>query len=162
MRLAITGSTGRLGGALVSLARTRPGWVVTPWTRAELDLDAPASVDGSLDRDRPDLVIHCAAWTDVDGCAREPERARQRNGIATGVMARACMSRHIGLVVVSTNEVFDGRRTDGVPYVTTDPPQPGNAYGASKLVGEEEARNEPACGSSGRRGCSARRGMTSR
>jgi len=141
VRLAITGSTGRLGGALVSLAGARPGWAVAPWTRADFDLDAPGSVDASLDRARPDLVLHCAAWTDVDACAREPERALQRNGVATGVLAAACAARGVGLVMVSTNEVFDGRRTDRIPYSTTDEPRPGNAYGASKLLGEQEARN---------------------
>lgn len=140
MRLAITGSTGRLGHAVAALARERPDWVALPWTRADFDLDAPDAVERSLDRDRPDLVVHCAAWTDVDGCAREPELARQRNGIATGALAGACAAREIRLVVVSTNEVFDGRRTDGMPYRITDPPVPGNPYGQSKLLGEELAR----------------------
>jgi dTDP-4-dehydrorhamnose reductase len=57
-----------------------------------------------------------------------------------GELARACKRHEVSLVVISTNEVFDGRRTDGRGYAETDPPSPGNPYGASKLAGEEAAR----------------------
>lgn len=139
MRVAVTGVTGRLGGAVRELAG-RTGMDVIGWERTDFDLDAPDGVVASLERDRPELVIHCAAWTDVDGCAREPELAERRNGRATGVLARACAARAIGLLAVSTNEVFDGSRTDGQPYEATDEPAPGNGYGRSKLIGETEAR----------------------
>lgn len=109
------------------------------WSRPEYDLDAPAAVDRLLDRHRPDLVVHAAAWTDVDGCARSPELAMARNGEAVGVLARSCAERGVGLVLVSTNEVFDGRRTDGRGYRAEDPPNPINPYGASKLAGEVAA-----------------------
>jgi dTDP-4-dehydrorhamnose reductase len=138
MRIAITGSTGRLGSALLDRA-AGSGIAALPWTRDELDLDAPSGVAAALDRDRPDAVIHCAAWTDVDGNAREPALAEQRNGIATGVLARASAERAIGLVVISTNEVFDGRRTDSRPYRPSDPASPANPYGRAKRLGEELA-----------------------
>ncbi len=83
--------------------------------------------------------MHAAAWTDVDGCARDPELAMRRNGTATGVLAQACAERGVDLVVVSTNEVFDGARTDGRPYAVDDVPAPANPYGASKLAGERAA-----------------------
>jgi dTDP-4-dehydrorhamnose reductase len=92
-----------------------------------------------LARDRPEAVVHAAAWTDVDGCAREPDRALARNGVATGALARACAARGIDLVLVSTNEVFDGERTDGRPYAAGDAVNPPNPYGASKLAGETAA-----------------------
>lgn len=92
-----------------------------------------------LERDRPEVVIHAAAWTDVDGCARDPDLALRRNGAATGVLARECAARGIDLLAISTNEVFDGRRTDGVGYGPADPTDPPNAYGASKLAGEAAA-----------------------
>jgi dTDP-4-dehydrorhamnose reductase len=139
MRVAVSGSTGRLGGAIVALLADRPELVGLPWTRADLDLDAPASVSSALDRDRPDLVVHCAAWTDVDGCALDPGLAEQRNGRATGELARACAARDVGLVAISTNEVFDGRRTDGGAYRSGDPTSPANPYGRSKRLGEELA-----------------------
>ncbi|MGK2851930.1 MAG: SDR family oxidoreductase [Candidatus Limnocylindrales bacterium] len=142
MRVAVTGSTGRLGGALVrALADapfTGPAGPIA-WTRADLDLDAPAGVSAALDRDRPEVVVHAAAWTDVDSCAREPDLAHRRNGEATGILAAACAARDVDLIVISTNEVFDGLRPDGLPYLTDDPTSPPNPYGASKLVGEQAA-----------------------
>ena len=135
MRVAVTGAGGRLGRALMAaLAPT-----AVPWLRADFDLDAPGGVDIRLERDRPDAVIHAAAWTDVDGCARDPDLALRRNGEATGVLARACAGLGIGLVVISTNEVFDGLRTDGHGYGPADRPSPGNAYGESKLAAEVAA-----------------------
>jgi dTDP-4-dehydrorhamnose reductase len=108
----------------------------TAWDRKSFDLDSPGHVTDVLDRDRPEVVVHAAAWTDVDGCARQPELAMARNGAATGTLAEACADRGLDLIVVSTNEVFDGRRTDGRGYRPTDPTNPINAYGASKLAGE--------------------------
>jgi dTDP-4-dehydrorhamnose reductase len=139
MRVAVTGSTGRLGSALMAALGdapfSGPGGPLA-WARAEFDLDAPSSVTAALDRGRPEVVVHTAAWTDVDGCARDPELALRRNGIATGVLATACAERGIDLVVMSTNEVFSGLRTDGRGYEPTDETLPPNPYGVSKRAGE--------------------------
>jgi dTDP-4-dehydrorhamnose reductase len=143
MRVAVTGAGGRLGRAVVTALEEAPftgPFGPIAWSRAIFDLDAPDTAGSLLDRDRPELVVHCAAWTDVDGCAREPERAMARNGAATGILAGAAAARGIDLIVISTNEVFDGRRTDGVGYSPDDPTAPVNAYGASKLAGEVAAR----------------------
>jgi dTDP-4-dehydrorhamnose reductase len=148
VRVAVTGVTGRLGSAVLRLARST-GHDAIGWERGEFDLDAPDGITATLDRDRPDVVVHCAAWTDVDGCAREPDLAEARNGRATGVLARACEARGIGLAAISTNEVFDGARSDQRPYAPDDPTAPGNAYGRSKLVGETEAREAFGGASSG-------------
>ena len=142
MRVAVTGSTGRLGSALVAALADAPftgprGPVA--WTRVDLDLDAPAGVAAALDRDKPEVVVHTAAWTDVDGCARDPELALRRNGVATGVLATACNERGVDLLIVSTNEVFAGDREDRVAYEPTDATAPPNAYGRSKLAGEHAA-----------------------
>jgi dTDP-4-dehydrorhamnose reductase len=142
MRVAVTGVTGRLGGALLAALAdapyTGPAGPIA-WGRDAFDLDAPDPIGDRLDRDRPEVVVHAAAWTDVDGCARDPETALRRNGAATGVLADACAERGVDLVVISTNEVFDGRRTDGVGYGPDDAPAPPNPYGASKLAGERAA-----------------------
>jgi dTDP-4-dehydrorhamnose reductase len=142
VRVAVTGARGRLGRALVAALEEAP--FVGPsgplaWGRESFDLDAPDGVDALLDRDRPEVVVHAAAWTDVDGCARDPELAMARNATATGALAEACAARGHDLIVVSTNEVFDGRRTDGRGYAPSDHTDPPNAYGASKLAGEQAA-----------------------
>ena len=144
MRVAVTGAAGRLGQALITALAdapfTGPAGPIA-WDRSAFDLDQPAGVGGLLERDRPEVVIHAAAWSDVDGCARDPDLAMHRNGAATGVLAEACASRGIDLVAVSTNEVFDGKRTDGLGYARDDDPAPGNPYAASKLEGERLARD---------------------
>jgi dTDP-4-dehydrorhamnose reductase len=142
MRVAVTGAGGRLGSALVAALADAPfpgpaGPIA--WTRAAFDLDAPDGVGTRLDRDRPEIVVHAAAWTDVDGCALDPGLAIRRNAVATGILAEACAAHGTDLIVVSTNEVFDGTRTDGRPYLPTDPTAPGNPYGASKAEGERLA-----------------------
>jgi len=114
------------------------------WTRREFDLDSTdpqAQARALIDRDRPGVVLHAAAWTDVDGCAREPDIANRRNGDALGALARACAAAGVRLLAVSTNEVFDGKRTDGRAYVESDAVAPANPYGASKARGEELARD---------------------
>jgi dTDP-4-dehydrorhamnose reductase len=135
MRVAITGASGRLGRAL--RAELQGFADVRSWSRPDYDLDDPGAAERIVGS-HPDLVVHSAAWTDVDACARDPELANRRNGTAVGDLARACATAGCRLVVVSTNEVFAGDRT-GSPYRSYDPVNPINAYGASKLLGETQA-----------------------
>ena len=142
MRVAVTGAGGRLGRALVAALGEAPFTGLAgpiAWTRADFDLDAPATIHALLDRDRPEAVVNAAAWTDVDGCAREPDVAHRRNAEAVHVLAEATAARGIDLVQVSTNEVFDGRRTDGRGYAPDDRALPISAYGSSKFAGEVAA-----------------------
>ena len=139
MRVAVSGAGGRLDRAVVAALEEAPFTGPkgpTAWTRAEFDLDQPALIDGLIRRDRPEVIIHSAAWTDVDACARDPELARARNADAVGIVAEAAAANGIDLVLVSTNEVFDGARSDGRGYAVDDPLNPINAYGASKAAGE--------------------------
>ena len=135
-RVVITGARGRLGRALMAAAPTP----ATAWGRHELDLDDPGSFASLLDRTRPDLVVHAAAMSDVDACARDPQLAMRRNAVASAALAQACRDVDAGIVIISTNEVFDGQRTDGAGYVEHDEPHPGNPYGASKLAAERAAQ----------------------
>jgi dTDP-4-dehydrorhamnose reductase len=141
VRVAVVGVNGRLGRALADALENAPFTGTRGpigWDQPELDLDTltEASAGAFLDAERPETVIHTAAWTDVDGCAREPELALLRNGTAAGELARACARRGIDMVFISTNEVFDGRRTDGIGYAPGDVRNPINPYGAAKADGE--------------------------
>ena len=131
----ISGNQGRLGRALTAAA---PG-PIDGWDQPDLDLDEPATGAALVHRRRPRLIIHTAAMTAVDQAAQEPETALRRNGEAVGAIARACREVGAGLVLISTNEVFDGERTDGRPYLEDDPTGPRNSYGASKHAGEVAA-----------------------
>jgi dTDP-4-dehydrorhamnose reductase len=131
----ITGSTGRLGRALVADAHG----AVRCWDRPLLDLDEPQTATALVERDQPGLVIHTAAMTGVDLAADDPGTASRRNGRFVSALARSCRDQGAKLLLVSTNEVFDGERQDGLGYVETDRPRPRNAYGRSKQEGEEAA-----------------------
>jgi dTDP-4-dehydrorhamnose reductase len=139
--VAVTGAGGRLGRALV-IALGGAGYRVVEWSRPNFDLDRTGATRSLLAQDSPALVIHAAAWTDVDGCARDPALAQRRNADATRELAAACFAADSRLVLISTNEVFDGQRSDGAGYSEEDSPRPINPYGASKLAGEQAAAEE--------------------
>jgi dTDP-4-dehydrorhamnose reductase len=143
MRVAVTGAGGRLGRALVSALADAPFTGLggpLAWTRPAFDLDAPDGFGELIDRDRPETIVHAAAWTDVDGCARDPGLAIRRNAEATARLAVLAAGRGVDLLFVSTNEVFDGNRAQDRGYQPDDEANPPNPYGASKLAGEEGAR----------------------
>lgn len=131
-RVAITGAGGQLGAELVRAFEVA-GDLVLALARPEFDITRAADL-GRLTAWRPEVVVNSAAWTDVDACARDPERAMRINGEAAGAVARAARAAGAGVVQISTNEVFDG--TAERPYTEDDLPNPINAYGASKLAGE--------------------------
>ncbi len=131
MRVAITGAGGQLGRQLVDAFSASSD--VVALTRAEADLADP-DAGRQLAHARPDVVVNSAAWTDVDGCARDPERAMELNGAAAGRLAAAVAGDGALFVQVSTNEVFDGEAPTA--YAEDDEPRPINPYGASKLAGE--------------------------
>ncbi|GAB4192580.1 MAG: dTDP-4-dehydrorhamnose reductase [Roseiflexaceae bacterium] len=135
MRIAITGAGGQLGQALQQ--RLAGEHELVALTHADLDLADPASV-GRLAATGADLVIHPAAYTNVDGCAREPERAYRVNTLGTKYVALACRQLGAPLVAISTNEVFDG--AGGRTYYEYDQAAPVNPYGWSKWGGEQAVR----------------------
>ncbi len=108
-----------------------------PTTSSNLDITNRSAAD-LIVAARPELVIHPAAWTDVDGCARDPDRALLVNALGTRNVALACQRLDVPLVYISTNEVFDGRATE--PYLEFDEPHPINAYARSKYAGEHYVR----------------------
>lgn len=129
MRVFITGIRGQLGQALQASFPKATGGDLP-----ECDITEPASIRSALRAARPELVIHCAAMTDVDGCARDPQAAYRVNALGTQNVVLAAEALGAGVVYISTNEVFDGLSTQ--PHAEFDPPRPINAYGASKRAGE--------------------------
>jgi len=133
MRLLVTGAAGMLGQDVLRAAR-HAGHDVVGLPRAELDITDARAVEAVLAGERPDAVVNCAAWTDVDGAEEAPEAAARVNGEGAGVVAKAAAGAGAAVVHVSSDYVFDGRGTR--PYLESDPVGPLSAYGATKLEGE--------------------------
>ncbi len=133
MRIAITGAGGMLGQDLLG-ACGEAGHEPIPLTRADLDVTDEPAVRRALEQARPDLVINCAAYTNVDGAEGEPELADAVNGAGAGHVARAATAAGAWMIQISSDYVFDGRKTSA--YVESDPVRPLSAYGRSKLAGE--------------------------
>jgi len=132
--IVITGAGGQLGRALL---RALGGLPLIPWTHGEADVAEPDIV-ARLERLQPRAIVHAASRTDVDGCETDPARAMAVNAEGTRHVARAAAATGAHLIYISTDYVFDG--TKGSPYVETDPTNPINAYGRSKLEGEAHVR----------------------
>jgi dTDP-4-dehydrorhamnose reductase len=133
VKIVVTGAGGQLGRELVDVA-TAKGHLVRGLARTDLDVTDPAAVHATMTRERPDVVVHAAAWTAVDACESDRDKAFLFNGTATEHVARAARDVGARVVYVSTDYVFDG--TKPAPYVETDVPNPQSVYGASKLAGE--------------------------
>lgn len=136
MRVLITGAGGQLGSELTQVC-TAAGDEVAACSHADVDIASRDAVLGAITSVQPDVVFHCGAWTAVDACESDVDRANLLNGLAVRWVAEACARADAHLVHVSTDYVFDG--TLDRPYVEWDEPNPQSAYGRSKLLGEREA-----------------------
>lgn len=132
MKILLTGHKGQLGRTLSPLLST---------VHEVLGLDLPEhnltdrqDVNAVVRGFRPDLIVHAAAMTDVEGCARDPMLAYRNNGMGTQFMALAAAESGAEMLYVSTNEVFDGKAAE--PYCEWATRNPINPYGRSKLAGE--------------------------
>jgi len=129
----VLGAGGMLGGAVTeALEEAYPGTIAA--TRAEADVTDRFRLEAEVERLRPDVVINCAAYTDVDGCEIDRDRARRVNAEGAGNVAIAAAATGSRVVQVSTDFVFDGRRS--APYTEDVPPAPLSEYGRTKLDGE--------------------------
>ena len=133
MKLLITGAAGMLGQDVMTAA-TASGHEVLGFSRAELDITDPAAAQNALARASADVVLNCAAWTDVDGAEASPEEAFAVNSAGAGKVARAAAEAGAWVIHVSSDYVFSGRKRD--PYLESDPTEPLSVYGRSKLDGE--------------------------
>lgn len=136
MRVLVTGANGQLGHDVMA-SWGGAGDELLGTDLGELDITRRDQVHDLLAAWRPDVVVNCAAWTAVDACEADPEKANLANGFSVRWVAEACDSIGARLVHISTDYVFDGAKSS--PYVETDTPNPQSVYGSSKLMGEREA-----------------------
>jgi len=143
MRVLVLGATGMLGTDLLKewnrTAQSAFGTdELVPAGSAEVDLRDPTQVDQIIQKSQPDWVVVCAAFTDVDGCEKNPELAFAVNATGVENVARAAEKTGARVFLVSTDYVFGGKGMR--PYEANDPVAPINVYGASKAAGEEALR----------------------
>lgn len=148
MRIMVTGAEGMLGRELTArLSRPAREHDVVGVDIGDFDITDFAAARDALAAAAPDLVCHCAAYTDVDGCERDPERAFRVNALGTWNIAAALRGlagpgaageAGPAMIYISTDFVFDGEKSE--PYTEYDAPRPLGAYGASKLAGERHVR----------------------
>jgi dTDP-4-dehydrorhamnose reductase len=134
-RVVVTGAQGQLGRSLCALLQD-VSLLAIDVDNADIrngDQVIPLLVDF-----QPDLVIHAAAWTDVDGAERDPDGAYAVNAVGTQNIALACQQAGAAMIYISSNEVFDGQATN--PYREWDTPAPLSVYACSKLAGERIAQ----------------------
>jgi len=133
MKIAVIGANGQLGTDVVA-AFTSHGDEVVPLAHSDIELSDIDSVSVRLQELRPQIVVNTAAMHHVENCEREPEKAFAVNGLGTRNLALVVRDIDATLMHVSTDYVFDGAK--GHPYEETDPPNPLNVYGNTKLSGE--------------------------
>ena len=139
MKILVTGAAGQLGTTIAHCYADRAD--VLPVTRESLDIADAAAVQAFVSRERPDAVINCAAFNDVDGAEDRSVDAIRVNALAVRALARAAADAGATLVHFSTDFVFDGDTTR--PYVEEDEPSPQSVYASSKLLGEWFAADAP-------------------
>jgi dTDP-4-dehydrorhamnose reductase len=141
LRVLITGAKGLVGSALTEHCLAAGDDVLT-YDHKSLDITDFDTVESVIGSQNPDAVINCAAWTDVDGCESDAERARQTNSLGPENLARAARKVDAVLITISTDYVFDGEKSGF--YTQRDQPRPISIYGHYKLEGERRAQDEHA------------------
>lgn len=134
MKVIITGGSGQLGSELKTIIEE-----AYSFSKMELDISDIDKVYKTFWSLKPDVVIHCGAFTKVDGCEENPKKAYEVNAIGTKNIAEVCEFLKATMVYISTAYVFDG--TKNRPYDETDIPNPINIYGRTKLIGEYFVRD---------------------
>ena len=135
MKLLITGAAGQLGTDLV-LSAQKSGHQVIATIHGDLDITDKSQVDRVVGEAKADAIIHAAAWTAVDACESDPQRAMSVNRDGTANIVSAARKSGSRVIYISTDYVFDG--TKPTPYIESDLPNPQSVYGASKLAGEQQ------------------------
>jgi dTDP-4-dehydrorhamnose reductase len=138
--ILVTGSNGQLGSELRALSSLYPQYNFQFFSREELPIDEPETVRRIFDQVHPAYLINCAAYTAVDKAESEIQLAEKINGTAVGSLASICLQQGTRFIHISTDYVFNGSASE--PLKETNAVDPVNAYGASKLKGEELAMQQ--------------------
>jgi len=137
MKVFVTGAGGQVGHEVAARFSLQERHTVVAADHAALDIGDRDAVMQAITATQPDIVVHCAAWTAVDACESDPDRAFLVNALGTRHVAEAARRAGAHVITISTDYVFDGEQPE--PYVEWDPPNPQSVYGRSKLGGELEA-----------------------
>jgi dTDP-4-dehydrorhamnose reductase len=137
LRVLVTGSAGLVGRAVREHCASE-GDEVFAFDHCSLDISHAPSVRATFIDAKPEVVINCAAWTDVDGCESDAAHAERANALGPELLAKACRDIDALLITISTDYVFDGTKRDF--YTQRDQPNPLSVYGHSKLEGEHRAQ----------------------
>ncbi len=137
MKILVTGAYGQLGNELKVLSVDYPEWQFLFTDADSLDITNELSVKSFFDRNKPDFVINCAAYTAVDKAENDVETAEKVNALAPELLAKTAAKTGSKLIHVSTDYVFDG--TSYLPYTESDRVKPMSVYGSTKLDGENRA-----------------------
>ena len=137
MKILVTGAYGQLGNELKVFSAEFPEWQFLFTDADTLDITNAFSVQSFFDRNKPDFVINCAAYTAVDKAETDIETAGKVNALAPELLAKASAGTGAKLIHISTDYVFDG--TSHLPYSESDAVNPVSVYGKTKLDGEERA-----------------------
>lgn len=132
-KILVTGAKGMLGQDLCPMLEDC-GYEVVETDIHNLDITNELEVYRIISNEKPDFVIHCAAYTNVDKAEDEPEIVEKINATATGHIAKACKLNNLKMIYISTDYVFDGNKNES--YLPEDEPNPLNTYGKTKLEGE--------------------------
>ncbi len=137
MKVLVTGASGMLGQDLCPILEDG-GYEVIEVNSSDMDITDIKAVESVISDCEPDIVIHCAAYTNVDKAEEDSEKAFLINGVGTENIAKVVFKLNIPIIYISTDYVFDG--TKNSPYLPSDKTNPINIYGASKLKGEEAVK----------------------
>ena len=138
MRILVTGAGGLVGRSIVDDSHAQ-NYAFLAHDHRSLDITDEVKVNAVLDRERPEVIINCAAWTNVDQCELDPARARKVNAYGPELLALGCRRLGALFITISTDYVFDGEKNGF--YTQRDQPNPQSAYAVSKLEGERRAQN---------------------
>lgn len=138
MKIIVTGGNGQLGTALKEILAAEE---VLFTDTDNMDITNPEVIEQRFSEFKPEVLVHGAAYTNVDGAEENPEICEKVNAGGTKNLAEACASHNVSMVYISTDYVFDG--TAGKPYLPDAPTNPLNVYGKTKLAGEKETTKVP-------------------